>query len=104
ATAPPSRALPTSPRRTGAAGMAEAALPARVAAGDSLLAVRDLHAWYDESHVLHGVEFDVPPGEVVTLLGRNGAGKTTAVKALMGLVRRPRRPRPVPRAHRTGGA
>jgi branched-chain amino acid transport system ATP-binding protein len=53
-----------------------------------LLAVRDLHAWYGESHILHGVDFDVRPGEVVTLLGRNGAGKTTTLKAIMGIVRR----------------
>ena len=52
------------------------------------LAVRELHAWYDESHVLHGVDFDVRPGEVVTLLGRNGAGKTTTLKAIMGIVAR----------------
>jgi branched-chain amino acid transport system ATP-binding protein len=52
--------------------------------------VRDLHAWYDESHVLHGVDFDVRPGEVVTLLGRNGAGKTTTLKAIMGIVERRR--------------
>jgi branched-chain amino acid transport system ATP-binding protein len=55
---------------------------------EPLLAVRDLHAWYGESHVLHGVDFDVRPGEVVTLLGRNGAGKTTTLKAIMGIVRR----------------
>jgi branched-chain amino acid transport system ATP-binding protein len=47
--------------------------------------VRDLHAWYGESHILHGVDFDVRSGEVVTLLGRNGAGKTTTLKALMGI-------------------
>ena len=52
----------------------------------SALAVRDLQAWYDESHVLHGVNFDVAPGEVVTLLGRNGAGKTTTLRAIMGLI------------------
>jgi len=51
-----------------------------------LLAVRDLQAWYDESHVLHGINFDVRPGEVVTLLGRNGAGKTTTLRAIMGIV------------------
>ena len=51
-----------------------------------LLAVRDLQAWYGESHVLHGVDFDVFPGEVVTLLGRNGAGKTTTLKSIMGIV------------------
>ena len=55
---------------------------------EPLLSVRDLHAWYGESHILHGVEFDVRPGEVVTLLGRNGAGKTTALKSIMGIVRR----------------
>ena len=50
--------------------------------------MRDLHAWYDESHILHGVDFDVRPGEVVTLLGRNGAGKTTTLKSVMGIVTR----------------
>ena len=55
-----------------------------------LLAVRDLHAWYGESHILHGVAFDVRPGEVVTLLGRNGAGKTTTLKSIMGMVGRRR--------------
>jgi branched-chain amino acid transport system ATP-binding protein len=52
----------------------------------SLLTVRGLHAWYGESHILHGVDFDVPEGEVVTLLGRNGAGKTTTMKSIMGMV------------------
>lgn len=51
-----------------------------------LLAVRDLQAWYGESHILHGVSFDVHAGEVVTLLGRNGAGKTTTLKSIMGIV------------------
>jgi branched-chain amino acid transport system ATP-binding protein len=55
---------------------------------DPLLVVRDLHAWYGESHILHGVDFDVRPGEVVTLLGRNGSGKTTTLKSIMGIVRR----------------
>jgi branched-chain amino acid transport system ATP-binding protein len=53
-----------------------------------LLSVGDLNAWYGESHILHGVEFDVPRGEVVTLLGRNGAGKTTTLKSIMGMVAR----------------
>jgi branched-chain amino acid transport system ATP-binding protein len=53
---------------------------------DVQLAVRDLHAWYGESHVLHGITFDVKAGEVVTLLGRNGAGKTTTMRAIMGLL------------------
>jgi len=51
-----------------------------------LLAVRDLEAWYGESHVLHGITFDVSPGEVVTLLGRNGAGKTTTLKSIIGIL------------------
>ena len=53
-----------------------------------LLAVKDLQAWYGESHILHGVNFDVHEGEVVTLLGRNGAGKTTTLKSIMGMVGR----------------
>jgi branched-chain amino acid transport system ATP-binding protein len=54
------------------------------------LVVKDLHAWYGESHVLHGVDFEVRPGETVTLLGRNGAGKTTTLKSIMGMVGRRR--------------
>jgi branched-chain amino acid transport system ATP-binding protein len=54
----------------------------------TLLSVRDLNAWYGESHVLHGVTFDVAAGEVVTLLGRNGAGKTTTLRSIMGMVPR----------------
>jgi len=56
-----------------------------------MLAIKDLQAWYGESHILHGVAFDVHEGEVVTLLGRNGAGKTTTLKSIMGIV-----------GHRTG--
>ena len=51
----------------------------------AMLEVHDLHAWYGESHVLHGVNFDVREGEVVTLLGRNGAGRTSTLRAIMGL-------------------
>jgi branched-chain amino acid transport system ATP-binding protein len=62
--------------------------PAPAAATAPLLAVRDLHAWYGESHILHGMAFEVGEGEVVTLLGRNGAGKTTTLRSIMGIVRK----------------
>src|SRR5467141_4407723 len=52
----------------------------------ALLSVADLNAWYGESHILHGAQFEVRRGEVVTLLGRNGVGKTTTLKAVMGMV------------------
>jgi len=61
---------------------------ASAAAGAPLLALREVNAWYGESHVLHGVTFEVAAGEVVTLLGRNGAGKTTTLKSIMGIVPR----------------
>jgi branched-chain amino acid transport system ATP-binding protein len=54
--------------------------------GKELLRVKDLHAWYGESHILHGMDFSVVEGELVTLLGRNGAGKTTTLRAIMGIV------------------
>ena len=50
------------------------------------LEVENLHGWYGESHVLHGVNFEVQEGEVVTLLGRNGAGRTSTLRAIMGLI------------------
>ena len=53
--------------------------------GVPALEISDLHAWYGESHVLHGVNMRVMPGEVVTLLGRNGAGRTSTMRAVMGL-------------------
>jgi branched-chain amino acid transport system ATP-binding protein len=52
----------------------------------SMLQISDLNAWYGESHILHGVELTVREGELVTLLGRNGAGRTTILKSIMGLV------------------
>ncbi|UUX96334.1 ABC transporter ATP-binding protein [Aquabacterium sp. J223] len=52
------------------------------------LEVRGLQGWYGESHVLHGVDFHVDEGEVVTLLGRNGAGRTSTLRAVMGLIGR----------------
>jgi branched-chain amino acid transport system ATP-binding protein len=56
--------------------------PART--GEPLLEVRDLHAYYGKSHILHGISFDVWPGEIVSLLGRNGVGRTTTIRAIMG--------------------
>jgi branched-chain amino acid transport system ATP-binding protein len=53
--------------------------------GVPALEIKNLEAWYGESHVLHGVDIVVQPGEVVTLLGRNGAGRTTTMRAIMGL-------------------
>ena len=52
---------------------------------ETLLSVSDLHAYYGESHILHGVNFEIRKGELVTLLGRNGAGRTTTLKAVLGL-------------------
>jgi branched-chain amino acid transport system ATP-binding protein len=56
--------------------------------GVELLRLIDVHAWYGESHILHGVDLTVNKGEVVTLLGRNGAGRTTTLRAILGLVGR----------------
>lgn len=53
---------------------------------EPLLAVSNVHAWYGESHILHGMTFTVEEGEVVTLLGRNGVGKTTTMRAIMGIL------------------
>lgn len=51
-----------------------------------MLKLDKVHAFYGKSHVLHGVHFEVPPGEIVALLGRNGSGRSTTVKTIMGLV------------------
>jgi branched-chain amino acid transport system ATP-binding protein len=51
-----------------------------------MLEVRDLHAWYGKSHILQGVKLDVAPGECVSLIGRNGVGRSTTIKAIMGMV------------------
>ena len=55
-------------------------------AATPFLEIKDLQGWYGESHVLHGVNFTVQEGEVVTLLGRNGAGRTSTLRAIMGLI------------------
>lgn len=54
----------------------------------ALLQVDDLHAWYGQGHVLHGVSLQVQAGEIVSVLGRNGAGRSTLLRALMGMLRR----------------
>ncbi len=54
---------------------------------EALLSVKGLQAWYGESHVLHGVDLEVRKGELVTVVGRNGAGKSTTMKSIMGMVR-----------------
>lgn len=51
-----------------------------------MLSIRDLHAWYGESHVLQGINLEVRAGECVTLLGRNGAGRTSTLRAILGLI------------------
>ena len=51
-----------------------------------MLKIENLHAYYGKSHVLHGVHFEVQPGEIVALLGRNGSGRSTTAKAIMGMV------------------
>lgn len=53
-----------------------------------MLKVQDLHSWYGESHILHGITFEVKEGEIVTLLGRNGAGRTTTLRAILGMTDR----------------
>ena len=60
--------------------------PSQGKSADPLIAVEDLHTFYGKSHILHGVSLTVGPGEVVGLLGRNGVGKSTTLKTIMGLV------------------
>src|SRR5258706_12646347 len=62
--------------------------PEALVMAEEVLRVSGVHAWYGESHVLHGVDLTVHKGEVVTLLGRNGAGRTSTLKAVLGLVGR----------------
>lgn len=67
---------------------AEAQAPIENNQSLEMLRVQDLHAFYGESHILHGVNFDVKRGELVTLLGRNGAGRSTTLKSIMNMVGR----------------
>lgn len=60
-------------------------MPLDVADAGLDLEIKDLHAWYGESHILHGINLELRRGEIVTLLGRNGAGRTTTLRAIMGL-------------------
>ena len=53
-----------------------------------LLKITDLNAWYGESHVLHGIDLELGEGQLITLLGRNGSGRTTTLRAIMGMVDR----------------
>lgn len=64
------------------------AMPETQPAGDELLRIADLQAFYGESHVLHGINLSIRRGELVTLLGRNGSGRTTTLKSILGLVGR----------------
>ncbi|MFO1327180.1 MAG: ABC transporter ATP-binding protein [Rubrivivax sp.] len=61
-----------------------------ITSSEPLLQLQGVHAWYGESHVLHGVDLELRRGEVLTLLGRNGAGRTSTLKAVVGLVGRRR--------------
>jgi len=73
--------------------MADAAMRAGAALqalNSPVLSVRELQAWYGESHILHGMNFDLLPGEVGTLLGRNGAGKTTTLRSIIGILNKRR--------------
>lgn len=67
---------------------AEAQAPIENTQTLEMLRIQDLHAYYGESHILHGVNFDVKRGELVTLLGRNGAGRSTTLKSIMNMVGR----------------
>ena len=69
-----------------AATQGEGRLAEQTGAAQPLLAVRDLHAYYGKSHVLHGVDLTIREGEIVSLLGRNGVGRSTTARAIMGLV------------------
>src|SRR5260370_20276885 len=71
------------PGMAAAAATKQAPRPGTVA---PVLSVQNLEAWYGESHILHGIDFNVNASEVVTLLGRHGAGQTTTLKSLIGVI------------------
>ncbi len=71
-----------------------------MAESKEFLRISNLQSWYGESHILHGVDMTVNEGEVVTLLGRNGAGRTTTIKSILGLVGRAYRFRSASRARK----
>ena len=81
-----SAAGPSQGAKVASGGSAAHAVASVGAMPKTLLKVSDLHAWYGESHILHGVDFEIREGELVTLLGRNGAGRSTTLKAILGLV------------------
>ena len=80
-----SAAGPSQGAKAPSGGSAAHAVASVGATSKTLLKVAGLHAWYGESHILHGVDFEIREGELVTLLGRNGAGRTTTLKAILGL-------------------
>src|SRR5690606_28615890 len=82
------RAIRRSSRPTWAAPRRRSGARMGTDRGVEFLRISDLHAFYGESHILHGVDLTVNRGEVVTLLGRNGAGRTTTLKSILGLVGR----------------
>ena len=71
-------------------GAADAKTKTRAGQGGDVpfLKIEDLHAWYGESHVLHGIDLELGEGQLITLLGRNGAGRSTTLRAIMGMVDR----------------
>ena len=73
--------------RASAACSAPTSATARTSLADVLLEARELHTYYGTSHVLHGVDFRIDRGETVGLMGRNGMGKTTLLRSMLGLVR-----------------
>src|SRR6185369_11998813 len=80
----PARGGSRQPARSGS--VSGLACGRRASGGALMLKIDNLHAFYGKSHVLHGVQFEVGEGEIVALLGRNGSGRSTTAKAIMGMV------------------